>query len=186
MTIKPAAGQTADVGAPITVPVLPTALAAQAPLGLGPPKLSVCTVYETVYETPTAIVTSYNKRVNYDNPLQGPGAILAWLGIIAGSIGNTAFIFLGVDTIDAVAIQCIGGRGFGRYCIYHGPIITENRWAGVKNAFGPDKEILIPEQTEMEARVPRPLTRAITTNCCNAPTDDSRHALHPLLKYTMV
>jgi hypothetical protein len=151
-----------DVAAPITVPVLPTA--SQAQRGLGPPKVSVCTVcetvvYETVYETPTTIVIPYNERVDYSNPLQGSGATLAWLGLLVGSTGASAYM-LGADAIDTVAIQCIGGRGFERYCIYHSNFNLEKRWAGMNAAFGSDKEILPPEQTEMEVEVPRPLTRA--------------------------
>jgi hypothetical protein len=74
-------------------------------------------------------------------------------------LGKIAAVKVGVDARRTIAIQCISGRNFDKFLFFNGTIELDDRYAGMKCAFGPDKEFLTPERIGL-AMQPRRLRRA--------------------------
>jgi hypothetical protein len=70
-----------------------------------------------------------------------------YFGSLASALSALATTTWGVDAIDTVAIQCINGRSFGKYCVFNGSIDLPHRYDGLKRAFDSDNEIFKPKRT---------------------------------------
>jgi hypothetical protein len=106
-TIKPAAKRTADIAAPITVPVLPTAAAEQAPLDSGPPKVYIKTdkrlnglaeklserglVVERVV-TSTVYVTAYATVTSFYTAVVSSGQTAYVTNVVTNVVTSTSFL----------------------------------------------------------------------------------------------
>ena len=80
------------------------------------------------------------------------------LGLFATLLANMSVVAYGVNAKRTVAIQCRCGRSLSRLYVFDGSFEPEDRYEGMKIAFGAEHEILKPQR--QAARVPQTMDAA--------------------------
>ena len=102
---------------------------------------------------------SANTPLSSDSAVTQSSPLPSWIGVLAAVVGAMSILTLGLDAHITVAIQCLGGRSWGKYCVFNGPLELESRYKGMKTAFGGDQEVYIPKWLAGELALP-PLSTA--------------------------
>ena len=108
--------------------------------------LFVCqSVAEYIPDSPTSCASTTDAAAT-SSPGSGddPSPLYSWVGLFVSVAGAMCVTRVGLDASVTVAIQCMGGRSWGKYCIFNGTLDLKSRKEGMNIAFGADREIYPP------------------------------------------